>query len=1013
MSRLDEAISAQFDRWEVQGRGWRVHTLPVTPEPPFRPFCGYRLPQLADDGRKPTFLSALVERWSNALSSPKAESVPDENNDTPQPTPLIREELCEFQTTLPAQLDIPRETFLHFLQNLALCREPVAFELLGTPHRINTQFAAHRADAAHLERQLGAYFPDAVFLRERGALAKAWEEAEAETAIVEFGLGREFVLPLATGKLDPFVGIIGALSDLQPGELALFQVLFQPAHHPWAESFFEAVTLTDGKPLFVNRPELAKAAMEKAAQPLFAAVVRLAARAREFDQAWAIARDLAATLRVFASPGGNELIPLVNDGYQPRLHEEDVCRRQSHRSGMILTLGELAGFVHLPSPAVRSVKLQRIVRKSKAAVSSPTGLLLGENSHAGVTCDVRLSPEQRARHLHLIGASGTGKSTLLFNLIRQDVESGEGLAVLDPHGDLIDRILGIIPERRVGDVVLIDPSDETASIGFNILSAHSDLEKNLLASDLVSVFRRLSTSWGDQMGSVLQNAVLAFLESEQGGTLADLRRFLLEPVFREKFLTSIRDQEILYYWRKGFPQLGGNRSIGPILTRLDTFLAPKPIRYMVSQRENRLDFARMLDEGKIVLAKLSQGQLGRENAFLLGSLLVVKFQQLAMGRQAQRAEERRPFHLYIDEFQNFITPSMAEILSGARKYRLGLILAHQELRQLERDREVASAVLSNCGTRVVFRVGDEDARKLAEGFASFESRDLQTLETGQAICRIERADNDCNLTVSRPEEPDPSVCQARREAVVATSRQAYATPRAELEALFQSKPEPEPVAPAPVTPLPIPKTAEGKDAGVRKPTSSEKETPRAELPVIIEPGPPADLGRGGEQHKAIQRQLKAAAEELGFRAIIEKPVLDGQGSVDVALEREGERIAVEITITTTVEHEVGNVRKCLEAGFARVILVSPKSERLQAVARVLQTTFSAEQMRKVTCGTPEECIALLRSLAPLKPPAPAPPAEKKVRGYRVRVSGPELTPAERQAKEEAAIRLMAQAMKPQ
>jgi hypothetical protein len=135
--------------------------------------------------------------------------------------------------------------------------------------------------------------------------------------------------------------------------------------------------------------------------------------------------------------------------------------------------------------------------------------------------------------------------------------------------------------------------------------------------------------------------------------------------------------------------------------------------------------------------------------------------------------------------------------------------------------------------------------------------------------------------------------------------------------------------------------------------------------------------------------------------------------VDVALEREGERIAVEITITTTVEHEVGNVRKCLEAGFARVILVSPKSERLQAVARVLQTTFSAEQMRKVTCGTPEECIALLRSLAPLKPPAPAPPAEKKVRGYRVRVSGPELTPAERQAKEEAAIRLMAQAMKPQ
>ena len=139
------------------------------------------------------------------------------------------------------------------------------------------------------------------------------------------------------------------------------------------------------------------------------------------------------------------------------------------------------------------------------------------------TVEVRLSPEQRTRHCHIIGATGTGKSTLLFNLIKKDIENGEGVAVLDPHGDLIDRICGIIPESRIKDVVLVDPSDSEYSVGFNILSAHSDLEKNLLASDLVSVFQRLSTSWGDQMNSVLQNAILAFLESDRRGTLADLQ----------------------------------------------------------------------------------------------------------------------------------------------------------------------------------------------------------------------------------------------------------------------------------------------------------------------------------------------------------------------------------------------------------------------------------------------------------------------------------------------------------
>ena len=463
---------------------------------------------------------------------------------------------------------------------------------------------------------------------------------------------------------------------------------------------------------------------------------------------------MAASLRVFADPQGNELIPLRNDDYPFEEHVEDVLCRQSRRSGMLLNSDELIGFVHLPSSDICSPALERDSGKTKAAPAiarTTTGILFGNNEHIGETRPVRLTPEQRVRHVHAIGASGTGKSTLLFNLIRQDIENGEGVAVLDPHGDLVDKILGVIPESRVGDVVLVDPSDEEYSIGFNILSAHSDLEKNLLSSDLVSVFERLSTTWGDQMQSVLQKAIHVFLESSERGTLADLRRFLIEPPYRAEFLKSVRDPELLYYWQKGFPQLTGNRSIGPVITRLDAFLAPKPIRYMVSQTENRLDFGGIMDSGKIFLAKLPEGLLGKENSYLLGTLHVSKFQQLAMSRQAKQIAARRDFWIYIDEFHNFITPSMAQILSGARKYRIGLTLAHQELHQLERNRDVASAVLSNPYTRIVFRVGDNDAKRLADGFAFFEVRDLQNLETGQAICRIEKADNDFNLTVPFPE----------------------------------------------------------------------------------------------------------------------------------------------------------------------------------------------------------------------------------------------------------------------
>jgi hypothetical protein len=1000
MALIHEMLSDQFYDWEERGRGWTVWALPVSPEPPFRPFYGHHVPEapLIDDGRRPTFLNSFVDKLTQKMSPQPPPVFIQESKAEPEPRALIRDPMVELQTSLPAKLDITKEAFEHFLRSLTFCREPVAFELIGTPGQVRMQFAAQERDAPLVRRQLQAYFPEAVFQPCDGTLEASWETSESEAMlVVEFGLEREFMFPLATGKLDPFIGIIGALSELRPGEVGLFQVLFEPAREEWAESIVNSVTGDGGKPFFVNMPELAAEGENKVKCPLYAAVVRIAVKSETYDGAVEIARDLAGSLRVFAHPEGNKLIPLHNDDYPFEDHVEDMLRRQSHRSGMLLNSDELIGFVHLPSSAVRSQSLERDTGKTKAAPSiarNASGMLLGSNVHFGESIPVRLTPEQRVQHMHVIGASGSGKSTLLFNLIRQNIENGEGVALLDPHGDLVESLLGIIPQGRVNDVVLIDPSDEEYSVGFNFLSAHSDLEKTLLASDLISVFQRLSTSWGDQMGIVLQNAILAFLESDQGGTLADLRRFLVEPAFRDKFLTTVRDPDIVYYWRKAFAQLTGNKSIGPALTRLETFLAPKPIRYMVTQKENRLNFGDIMDSGKIFLAKLPLGQMGKENAFLLGSLLVGKFQQLAMGRQVQRIESRRPFFLYIDEVQNFITPSMAEILSGARKYRLGLVLAHQELHHLDRDRDVASAVLSNPYTRVVFRVGDADAKKLAEGFSFFEARDLQNLEPGHAICRVEKANGDFNLSVPLPAMPSRVDAAERRQQVITASREKYATSRKDIEATLRSSASKEPET-AQIPPLQKPSTLEDKQLIL-------PQEPKKEADVVSSTSESTD--ENIPLHQVLKERIVSEGERLGFTASMEEAV--PKGRADVHLERGPIIIACEVSFTTSRDHELGNVRKCLNAGYVHVAAICTEAKRLASLKKYIEAAIEPEELAKVHFYSPADFISSLEQIAKEAPGIGTPKAPKQAIKFAIN-----LTDDERKNREREMLKILSENMK--
>ena len=1035
MSKLDEHLTAQFRSWELRGRGGRVFEQPVSLEPPFRPFEGYSLPQQRprDDGRKHTAASGFFARLRQQVAtSPKSEPPPEPDA---EPEPDFREpcETVELQLSLPLSRSVPTPQVELFLRHACRTGESLALEILGTERETVPQFVASPRAATRVRSAIETCFPGIVCApfgdsdNTGEALAEAWHDSESKFAVVELGLGREFMLPLGNPRCDLLASVVAAMDVLAKGELALLQILFEPVQAPWEDSMVRAVTDGEGKPFFNDRADLVRGAEQKTASPLFGVVVRLASSAADTRRTWEIIADLAAPLSALARPGCNHLIPLDDEDYPVHEHEEDILNRLSHRSGMVLSMEELIPLLTPPTTATAK-KLRRETKRTNAApemLLSAGALSLGINTHAGTKAEVFLSPEHRVRHMHVIGASGTGKTTMLLNLIRQDIENGEGLAVLDPHGDLVDAVLGAIPPERVDDVILLDPSDEQFPVGLNILAAHSDFERNLLASDLTSIFRRLSTSWGDQMESVLRNAILAFLESSRGGTLADLRRFLLDAAFRKDFLATVTDPEIVFYWQKAFPQLTGGKSIGPVITRLDEFLARKPIRHMVSQDANRLDFSEVLDRGRILLVRLPQGLIGRENTALLGSLVTAKLQMAAMSRQRMPAAERRDFWCYMDEFQNFITPSMAHILAGARKYRLGLILAHQELRHLETDRDVASAVLSNCHTRVVFKVGDADARALDTGFTHFEAHDLMNLGIGEAVCRVERSDYDFNLRVPQPVSLDEADAEATRQSVIAASRASYARPRSEVEAELlrkwqhtadaPAKPtksaEPPQTSPSVAAPPPI----DEPPASPLPPVVSETPPSVSESVEIAEPKPPTEIGRGKTLHRDTQRRIKHEAEELGFRATMEAQI--GGGSVDLLLERDAHRIAVEFSATTGVTHETQNILKCLVGDCTHIALVSADPHKLEQVQENLRSYVSKASLARFGFYEVEPFLDFLKALP--KPTAsdssPAPkskkPSEKKVMGWTVTAKTREQTAEEEAEAKAATFRALGEALR--
>lgn len=340
--------------------------------------------------------------------------------------------------------------------------------------------------------------------------------------------------------------------------------------------------------------------------------------------------------------------------------------------------------------------------------------------------------------MYVVGQTGTGKSTLLKNMVIQDLRYGHGVAVIDPHGELVEDILNFVPRSRTNEIVYFNPSDVENPIGLNILEARSEEEKQLVASSLISVFKHLWKGfWGPRLEHVFHNAILALMESP-GSTLLGIYRMLADDAYRREVVSRVKDPVVRLFWIEDFEKYPPNfkkEVASPIQNKIGQLLTSTPLRNIVGQSRSTIDLRFIMDNQRIFLVNLAKGRIGEDKANLLGSVLVTKLYLAALERQDMPEEERKDFYLYVDEFQNFSTDVFPSILSEARKYRLNLILAHQYLHQLSES--VKHAVFGNVGTLASFRVGSIDAKELAEEFRpAFDSEDLEHAENYHAYLKL-------------------------------------------------------------------------------------------------------------------------------------------------------------------------------------------------------------------------------------------------------------------------------------
>ena len=398
----------------------------------------------------------------------------------------------------------------------------------------------------------------------------------------------------------------------------------------------------------------------------------------------------------------------------------------------------------------------------------------------------------RRKHVYLIGKSGTGKTALLHNMVVQDIENGEGICVVDPHGEFVESLLEKIPSSRAKDVIYFNPADTDFHLGFNVLELPDPKYKHLVASGLMAIFTKIwANVWSARMEYILNNAILALLETP-GSTLLGVTRILVDKDFRQKIITNVKDPVVRAFWVNEFESWRDqfrNEAIAPIQNKVGQFLSTALIRNVVGQTKSTIDIFDIMNNKKIFLVNVSKGRIGEDNSALLGAMLITKIQLSAMERVRIPEEDRQDFYLYVDEFQNFATDSFAGILSEARKYRLNLILAHQYVGQLITmgtaltSTKVRDAVFGNVGTMIMFRVGAADAEYLENEFSpEITIEDMVNLPNYCVYLKLL-----CDGVSSRPFSASTlppfkiPASAATAKKIIESSRKLYARPREVVE----------------------------------------------------------------------------------------------------------------------------------------------------------------------------------------------------------------------------------------
>lgn len=689
----------------------------------------------------------------------------------------------------------------------------IAFELavpnIGEEIHFYAAFPRRLAEA--FEKHIHGFFPEAVIEPVQDYNLFNPHGVHAASFMQLSGGNRISLRTFRDLDTDPLNPIANSLSKIaKEGEGLAMQILLQPAPKRWAaETLAEAVKLkqrasaTPGQEMEKSNekpadPAVVEAMERKARTPVFQANIRLIASAAEETRATALLEQLESAFTPLNFPPANAItFKRRKGGRLQSLLFAFSFRLFRDRDAIILSADELTSIYHFATPTLETPKIKTLkARQAEPPTNLPSqGLVLGRNIFRGRETVIHLAREDRRRHLYMVGQTGTGKSALIKELARQDIEAGEGLAVIDPHGDLAEDLLGLIPAEREADVIAFNPGDIERPLGLNMLEydpSHPE-QKTFIANELIAIFDKLydlKTTGGPMFEQYMRNATLLVMDDPaSGNTLLEIPRVLADKEFRKLKLSRTTNMVIKNFWELEAEKAGGEASLAnmvPYITsKMNLFLSNDIMRPIIAQQKSSFNFRQLMDERKILLVNLTKGRLGELNSSLLGLILVGKILLAALSRTDAGEEARLDFYLYLDEFQNFATTSIATILSEARKYRLNLILAHQFIGQL--TDEIKGSVFGNVGSLVSYRVGVEDAEFLEPQFAPvFAASDLINLDNFNAYARLMSGGKTTapfNFMTYPPKKGNPVVA----EQVKALSSTAYGRDRETVEAEVRTR----------------------------------------------------------------------------------------------------------------------------------------------------------------------------------------------------------------------------------